>query len=1176
MFEKYFSKFTTKLNKVKNQIHYIEEKVETKNGVYEGALLHDNANMDSLNIYTGEKLTGTQVLSYVVSKPSTTPWKSNIKIYSDEPVLYITYETEGDTVEAEDINTLQDCAVETVKYVDEEIKRAKSAENKLTTDLNSEISRAKSAEAKLTTDLNTEISRAENAESTLTTNLNAEISRAQGAESTLTANLTAEANRAKGAESTLTTNLNAEITRAKNAETKLTTDLSSETTRAQGVENGIIENLANEIDRAQTKETEIVTNLSLESERAKTKENVLNDNINSEISRATAKENEIQTALNSEITRATSKENEISVNLNTEISRAQGAENVLTSNLNAEIARAKEKENYISDSLYAEISRATSAELSLNESLNEKINAEKNRAILSEEDIKSIIAKGRVVWEDKYTKAEIENKINQVVSDLDWKESVDTFSDIDVYYAHPQDGWTVNVKDEDITYRYTGGEWIAISANSIPLATNKVDGKMSKNDKAKLDGIDVNANKYIHPNTHPATMIVEDATHRFMTDTERTNLADSNSKKHIHENKSVIDGITSALVNTWNNAYTHISDTVKHITSSERTLWNTVSNKVNKSGDTMTGTLSIKKSGNDETLLTFDTERPWSFKQGGTGANSSLDLISSSGDKSFKVLNSDKTKGLEVRTTPTKTEVKIDGNKVYHAGDKPTKADIGLSNVDNTSDANKPISTATQNALNGKLDKSGGTLTGTLNAQNDIQIPFNVSRIDGSVPYAGSNLPTLSEFTDLSNYKSIMGAITSTGGTWHNILSIRHRNGNGDGNKYGSYVRTNLTTDGDLIWNKQTGTNKWIGERTILDSNNYSRYSATKNHTHTKSQITDMPTKLSQFTNDSGFITRADVDTSQNHTHSNKNVLDGITSAKVTEWNGKANGNHTHNYAGSSSAGGSANSALALKHTPSRPTSSNMAVKGDATVSTFLSTSSMTSNKPVSDGYITHYEWDNTGGYSSQIFLGNNSNPKMQFRGMSNGTWGAWNTIYSTNNKPTPADIGASASNHTHSNYVTLKKFGSTHTGASNNNKWTRIARMRITGQYSDVNALLFLHENGHASGSTNHGMLFCRLKQQNAMGSAPSLQLRLFDESGMSKDQIKMVTVSNTSSETVVDIYYKIYGTHSSINGRLLEQCGGGSFDVYSSQELLTDLPAGTTNGAYRKSFTWNDLKGV
>ena len=35
-----------------------------------------------------------------------------------------------------------------------------------------------------------------------------------------------------------------------------------------------------------------------------------------------------------------------------------------------------------------------------------------------------------------------------------------------------------------------------------------------------------------------------------------------------------------------------------------------------------------------------------------------------------------------------------------------TKAQVGLGNVDNTSDANKPISTATQNALNGKANTS--------------------------------------------------------------------------------------------------------------------------------------------------------------------------------------------------------------------------------------------------------------------------------------------------------------------------------------------------------------------------------------------------------------------------------------------------------------------------------------
>lgn len=34
------------------------------------------------------------------------------------------------------------------------------------------------------------------------------------------------------------------------------------------------------------------------------------------------------------------------------------------------------------------------------------------------------------------------------------------------------------------------------------------------------------------------------------------------------------------------------------------------------------------------------------------------------------------------------------------------------SNIDNTSDANKPVSTATQTALNAKFDKAGGTITG--------------------------------------------------------------------------------------------------------------------------------------------------------------------------------------------------------------------------------------------------------------------------------------------------------------------------------------------------------------------------------------------------------------------------------------------------------------------------------
>jgi trimeric autotransporter adhesin len=43
-----------------------------------------------------------------------------------------------------------------------------------------------------------------------------------------------------------------------------------------------------------------------------------------------------------------------------------------------------------------------------------------------------------------------------------------------------------------------------------------------------------------------------------------------------------------------------------------------------------------------------------------------------------------------------------------------TKSMVGLGNVDNTADADKPISTATQTALNAKLSLAGGTMTGDL------------------------------------------------------------------------------------------------------------------------------------------------------------------------------------------------------------------------------------------------------------------------------------------------------------------------------------------------------------------------------------------------------------------------------------------------------------------------------
>lgn len=83
-----------------------------------------------------------------------------------------------------------------------------------------------------------------------------------------------------------------------------------------------------------------------------------------------------------------------------------------------------------------------------------------------------------------------------------------------------------------------------------------------------------------------------------------------------------------------------------------------------------------------------------------------------------------------------------------------TKADIGLGNVDNTSDVNKPISTATQTALDGKensfskntaFNKNFGTVAGTIAEGNDSRIN------NGQIAYNWGNHQAINEGQYLGN-----------------------------------------------------------------------------------------------------------------------------------------------------------------------------------------------------------------------------------------------------------------------------------------------------------------------------------------------------------------------------------------------------------------------------------------
>ena len=81
---------------------------------------------------------------------------------------------------------------------------------------------------------------------------------------------------------------------------------------------------------------------------------------------------------------------------------------------------------------------------------------------------------------------------------------------------------------------------------------------------------------------------------------------------------------------------------------------------------------------------------------------------------------------------------------------------------------------------------------------------------------------------------------------------------------------------------------------------------AASSHTHPVSQVTGLTASRALISDSSGHPAVSSV------TSTELGYLDGVTSSIQTQLNGKAASSHTHNYAGSSSAGGAANSANKL------------------------------------------------------------------------------------------------------------------------------------------------------------------------------------------------------------------------------------------------------------------------
>lgn len=133
--------------------------------------------------------------------------------------------------------------------------------------------------------------------------------------------------------------------------------------------------------------------------------------------------------------------------------------------------------------------------------------------------------------------------------------------------------------------------------------------------------------------------------------------------------------------------------------------------KLNRIPDKLiTDTVNVNQS-TTEAVLTFTTYRQEAQQIG----RNTLTITSATTSQAGLMSSSDKTKldGLKDQAGITSDINAVQTNLETHINNKSnphevTKDQVGLGNVDNTSDANKPISNATQTALNGKFSATDG------------------------------------------------------------------------------------------------------------------------------------------------------------------------------------------------------------------------------------------------------------------------------------------------------------------------------------------------------------------------------------------------------------------------------------------------------------------------------------
>lgn len=182
-----------------------------------------------------------------------------------------------------------------------------------------------------------------------------------------------------------------------------------------------------------------------------------------------------------------------------------------------------------------------------------------------------------------------------------------------------------------------------------------------------------------------------------------------------------------------------------------------------------------------------------------------------------------------------------------------------------------------------------------------------------------------------------------------NTYFIRQDTGGGD-----SFGRVKFST----IWNYIKGKTDGVYQ----PKGSY----AASGHTHDDRYYTEAETN-----------SKLDGKSNTGHTHDDRYYTETEIDTKL---NGKAPNGHTHQY---------------LSLYGARPANINFtkSTNGTGAMFHFVATSSTTTGNPPDDSSILQLNWDNNGGWDSQLALSTTAKPHVYYRNQQNGTWGNWSTL---------------------------------------------------------------------------------------------------------------------------------------------------------------------------------------